>query len=250
MAWRMLLGTWAVLATAGAAWLATGGELSSSQLVDGVAVLVALVALFGVVRLPWDLYFAARGVQRTQADSTARQVAVRADEQAETGQLAKRLLAFAVSLHVLGAAVCAAVAWGSGGQLGWLASGAFLLTMGLRPATAMVGHVRARLAVLQRRAKLPTVDAASLGAQLATQRKGWTTLQSEVHHEMHGLAAIEARLEAATSELRHQQHLQGQRHQAELDRIGLEMERALERLTTDQEVLSGLRAFLAMVRER
>ncbi len=65
MAWRILLGTWATLATGGAVWLGLGGELSASQVVDGVALVAALVALWGVVKIPWDLYFRARYVQRS-----------------------------------------------------------------------------------------------------------------------------------------------------------------------------------------
>ena len=103
--------------------------------------------------------------------------------------------------------------------------------------------------LLQRRAVVPALDARTLSEKLHRVEKGVAELRDLVHHEVHGLGAVDARLDGVASELRRQMVVQGQRHQAELDRIGLEMERALEKLTTDQEVLSGLRAFLHMVRE-
>jgi len=249
MAWRVLLGTWAVLATAGAVWLATGGQLSGALLVDALAAVAALVALWGVVKLPWDLYFRARYVQRSQSDSVARRVAVRPDERAETTQLARRLLALAVALHLVGAAVCAGLTWVAGGQLGWVASAAFLLTMLLRPAGAMVAHVRARLETLQRRARLPAVDAVELEQQLDRMQRALQGVREEVGHEERGLAAVGQRVDAAVQRHDRQLSLQATRHQQELDRLGLEMERALEKLSRDQEVLAGLRAFLQMVRQ-
>jgi len=250
MAWRILMGTWAALATGGLVWLMTGGELSVAQVVDGLAGLAALVALWGVVRIPWDLYFAARNVQRSQADGVAREVDVPRDERAETGRLAQRLLWVAVGLHLVGAGTCAALSWVSGGQVGWVASGAFLVTMGLRPAGAMVTHVRSRLAVLQRRAVLPSVDARTLAERLGRLHEQVATLQADLTHEETGLAAVGARLEGFEGETRRALSVQQQHHHAELDRLGLEMQRALETLTRDKEVLAGLRAFLQMVKER
>jgi hypothetical protein len=248
MLWRTLLVLWALSATVAALYLGLGGTLSLDQAVDAAAALIAAGSLWAVVRIPWDLYFRARHVVATQRDGAARAIDVRAEERAESVALARRLLAFAVGLHLLGATACAGLALATDGVVGWVGAVAFVLTLGLRPAGAMVTHVRARLDVLQTRAQLPTVDAASLGARLTDAEQSLQRLQHALDHDEHGLSALHQRQQLAEASHARALAQQAARHQAELDRLGLEMQRALERLTTDQEVLSGLRAFLAMVR--
>lgn len=248
MAWRIVLGLWAVLATVGMVTLGTGGSLSTGQIVDGIAGLAALLALWGVVKLPWDLYFQARGVQQQQADSRARRIEVSEAEQQETAGLARRLLAVALGLHLLGAGICGAAAWASGGELGLFAAGAFLVSMLLRPTVAMVAQVRLRLMALQRRALLPPRDAMELAERLGRLEHEVEVLRAASAHPEHGLEALGARQELQGREHARELARQNAHHQAELDRLGLEMERALEKLTTDREVIAGLRAFLQMVR--
>ncbi|MCB9669856.1 MAG: hypothetical protein H6736_15775 [Alphaproteobacteria bacterium] len=249
MAWRIALGVWGALGTVGLVLFATGGRLSPTEAVDAVAGLGALVALFAVVKLPWDLYFAARGVQRTQSDSGGREIRVPDAERHEASRLARRLLAVAVSLHLLGAGVCAAVAWASDGRVGLFAAGAFLVTLALRPTAAMVGHVRARLRALERRAVLPPPDARTLGARLHAVEHGLKDLSRRLDDDRSGLVALSARLDGLSADLEARLTSQERRHRDALDRLGLEMERSLEKLTRDKEVIAGLRAFLQMVRD-
>ena len=237
---------WALVATGAAMWFGLGGAWSAATWLDAGIGAAAAVMLWGTVSVPWDLYFGARAVARAQADGVARSVRVRPEEQAEAGALATRLLALAIGLPLVGAGVCAAASAATGGEVGWFASGAFVLAMLLRPAWAMVDHVRRRLKVLEGRARIPTVDAEQLHQQIGTLTSSVQALRRAVDHEDSGLQALAAKL----VEAERRADAQARRHQADIDRVGLETERALEKLSRDQEVLSGLRAFLQMVRER
>lgn len=243
-----MLGLWAALATFGAVWLATGGTFSSTEVIDGVVGLGALLALLAVVKLPWDLYFQARNVQRSQADSLRRSIEVSEEERGETRALAHKLLLVALTLHLVGAAGSGLAAWLSGGRVGLFAAGAFLVTMALRPTVAMVEQVRKRLGALQRRAVLPPIDATELAARLGRVESACKQLTAAIQHERSGNEALALRLDQQDERLERALRNQASRHQQELDRLGLETERALEKLTRDREVLAGLRAFLQMVR--
>jgi hypothetical protein len=245
VAWRVMTLMWALLGTVGAAIVLTGGDIDRTTAIEGVAGLVALLALWMVVRHPWDLYFAARGVERTQADSVGRAIEVPAVERGEARQLAQRLLAVALGLHLLGAAVCAAIGWWSDGTVGFVAAGAFVVTMGLRPATAMVAHVRQRLGELRGRAVVPRPDARALDDRLRA-------IEHVVEGVLERIDALEPLPEALDGLGRTlDRRLTAQEHgfRKDMDRVCLEFERSIEKVSSDRELLAGIRAFLALVRQ-
>lgn len=248
MAWRIGSLLWGLLGTVGLVLYATDGRLAPAQVVEGLAVLGVLLALFVVVKLPWDLYFAARNVQRTQADATGRKVAVPDTDRLETARLARRLLALCLGLHVLGAVLAGGALQLTGGSSGPWVAGAFLLSMGLRPTVAMVQHVRRRLQVLQRRAKVPLDDAVALAQRLKDVEKRVRRLYETVEHDHTGLLAVHGRTEALAHDLDARMTDLDHRQRKDLDRVMVEVERTIEKLTRDQEILAGLRAFLHMVR--
>lgn len=247
MAWRIALLVWGAVGTVGLVLTLTGGTVSQAQVVDGLAGIAALAALWLVVKVPWDLYFAARNVQKAQADSDDREIEVRPQERAEASRLARRLLGLAVGLHLAGAGLCALAAQVS--DVGLLASAAFLLSMALRPTTAMVVHVRRRLAELQGRAVLPRVDARDLGDRLEQAEVRLQGAEEQLDDEDRGLAALEHRLQELEATLDRRIGTQEHRFRSEMDRVCVEFERSVEKVSRDQELLAGVRAFLAMVRQ-
>jgi hypothetical protein len=250
MVWRVAVLVWGALGTAGAVLWATGGTVDPSQLLDGVAGLGALCVLLLVVKMPWDLYFSARAVHQLQEESQARSIPVVEAEKTETRRLAGRLLMLALGLHLVGAALCGALSLVTDGQVGLFAAAAFLLSMGLRPAVAMVGHVQRRLRVLSRRAQVPREDAVEFAKRLKELERSQATISELVHHEQTGLVAVHAGGQALEEELGRRLLVQEQRFRQDMDRVCVEFERSIEKLTADQELLAGIRAFLAMVRQQ
>lgn len=246
---RIALGVWGLLGTVALVVAFGGGGLSTTEVVDGVAAAVAAVALFAVVKIPWDLYFGARHVQLGQQDSRRRGIQLQPGEEEEAARLARRLLALAVGLHLLGAAVSLAASLASGGRFGVFAAAAFLVTMLIRPASAMVVHVKARLRDLGRRAKLPRDDSVALDGRLTSVEARLDGLERGLLDERRGLEALWTHHDRTTTELQRAAERDRQRHLHEVDRLGLEMERALEKVSDDRELLAGLRAFLRLVKE-
>lgn len=245
---RIAFGVWGLLGTVALAVVASGGQVSTADVLNGVAAAIVFVALWGVVKLPWDLYFAARHVQRAQQDSRRRGVQVGAGEEAEASGLARRLLALAVGLHLLGALVSGLASIASGGRLGLFAAGAFLVTLAVRPTGAMFVHVQARLRDLQRRARVPQDDALALHQRLQEAEGLLEQLGRRLEEAETGLTGLTAEVGTQRSTLERGLARQEERHLHELDRLGTEMQRSLEKLSDDQELLAGLRAFLKLVK--
>lgn len=249
MALRIGMLVWGAVGTAGLFLWATGGQIDAADGLNLLAGLVVLAALWIVVKLPWDLYFAARGVQLAQQESTERQLPVSADEKAEAQRLVKRLLAVCIALHLTGASVSLVGAWLSDGRIGGFAAVAFLLTMGLRPGAAMVGHVRRRLMELNQRALIPREDARDLQVRLRKLEKKHAALARVIADEHTGLVAVNTATESLAASTDSRLRIQEQRFKADMDRVCVEFERSIEKLTSDQEILSGIRAFLTLVRQ-
>ncbi|MEZ4321701.1 MAG: hypothetical protein R3F61_29775 [Myxococcota bacterium] len=253
---RIALVVWGLLGTVGLALFAWGGEVPPGMLVEGVLGLGALVALWLVVKLPWDLYFAARYVQVSQEESVGRALAVPDAEREEARSLARRLLALCVGLHLSGALLSGIVALFSDGLVGPLAAGAFIVTMAVRPLGAMVHHVRRRLGELRESSRIPRDDARSLDGRVRVLESQEEDRRDRAPEEQRVLAqlrqdliALEARQAHGRAELDARLAAQDQRHRDDVDRLCREFERSIEKLTSDQALLSGIRAFLALVRE-
>jgi hypothetical protein len=249
MAWRIALLVWGTLGTIGGVLWLTGGALSTRDTVDALAGLAVLAALWLTIKLPWDLYFAARAVQIDQAESVARGLQIADAERAETRQLVRRTLALAIGLHLAGAAACLALTAIAGGQVGLVAAGAFLASMVLRPGATVVGHMRRRLSELGRRARIPREDAVELARRVLDLEERQADLQRRVAHDITGLTALHDGLEKLDARTDSRIRTTEQRFRQDVDRVCVEFERAIERLTSDRELLAGIRAFLALVRQ-
>jgi hypothetical protein len=256
MVWRIALFVWGLLGTAGVVLYAWGEQVPPDLLLQGLATLITLAAIWLVVKLPWDLYFAARYVQVSQAQSVGRQLAVPDTERLEASALAKRLLALCIGLHLTGALASGVLAYVLEGQLGWVAAGAFMVSMGIRPTAAMVFHVRRRLQELRQSSRIPRDDARTLDHRVKAIEASLAQRDREDVELGKTLQALVARVEQQRAALDHAQaqtgarlEQQDQRHKDDVERLCREFERSIEKLTSDQALLSGIRAFLTMVRQ-
>src|SRR5215469_3794410 len=120
---------WAVIVVGTAvallvAWLSHLAGVSLSTVLSIGVGAAALAWLIMLVAVPWNLYFAARRVVADLAVSTGRGIVISADQHAEAGRIARRMLWFALGGHVVTAAIAAVVTYFSGAFLGYYVTGA------------------------------------------------------------------------------------------------------------------------------
>jgi hypothetical protein len=174
-------------------------KVSGRTLLDIGLGAASLYWLLVITTVPWNLYFRARDVRHEIDVSQERGLRMRAGHEAEVRRLEWWLLRLAIGGHVVSAVVVAAVTYFSGHVLGYYFAAFYLLSGGLRPGAAYLGHVRARIARLLRETTHPREDVIELTTR-------FTRLSSEVAklRDATGLAQEQAlrELAAVRDELR------------------------------------------------
>ncbi|AKF09008.1 hypothetical protein DB32_006157 [Sandaracinus amylolyticus] len=205
---------------------------------------VALVGLFALVRLPWDLYFQARALVVEQAESVARGIAVSDADRASASRVASRLLALCISLHAMAAALLALASAVTGGRVGYAFAAFYLLSIVLRPIEAAYRHVAERLAGMRERARYPREDV----MRWVDVVRGLELARDE---HVKRFEAIDARIETTHDAIREcDERARGQARalDAKLDRVLAELERTIARVSEDRELVAGLRALSRLLR--
>lgn len=198
----------------------------------------ALLWLVVLVTLPWNLHFRTREVLSEMRRSIDAGIKVTAEQLAFAEKVKRWSLATALGVHIISAAVALALALFTGNQLGYPFAGFYLLSSLVRPATASMQQVRRRLEHIAEDTRFPRDDVMKLRSQVEAHeqavkelREALTTLRSE--HD----AAL-ARADRQRGELDHK-----------LAALARKFEESLERLTDNRELISGIKAFLRMVRD-
>lgn len=225
------------------------GYATPTLLLDAAMTLGALAGLAGILRLPWDLYFEARGLAQDQAESVRRGLQVDAEEQAYSARMAPRLLLLCVALHLGAAGLAAGASYLSGGKLGYYFAAFFLVSTSFRPLGAFYVHVKRRLVELRQRAKVPRKDARDLAERLATLERRDQAHAVALEHLQGDLGDRVAALELALAQAREDARRRDRAYDDKVDRVCHEFQGSLEKLTEDRELLHGMRAFVRMVKE-
>lgn len=256
----------ALLMAAVVAIIGAFAKIPGRTLLDVGLGAVSLYWLLIITTVPWNLYFRAREVRHEIGVSRGRGIAVPAGHEADVRRLARRLLWFAVGGHVVSAAVVAAVTYVSGHMLGYYFAVFYLLSCAIRPAAAYLGYMRARIASLLRETKYPREDViefttrlATISAEVEALRDTTAQAQERASRELDG---VRDDLRGTSARLREDARLA--REAAERDReTARERIAAIERrvagmvrhfdaavdgLTDHQELVSGIRAFVRLVR--
>lgn len=262
---------WGAFWTAGVLTLVAVGIAAlthvSAQTVVRVAIgAVSFYWLLIITTVPWNLHFRARQVRHEIGDSRARGIRVEESRDAEVRALERRLLRFAVAGHVVSAAVTATVTFFSGHVLGYWIAGFFLLSTLFRPAGAYFAYLRARIATLLKETKFPRDDVlelkqqiTTLNAELEAHRTATTEALERAFRELDGLRAD---LRTDTARLRDDVRLAREsaenNHSTALNRATIVEQRlttmthhfgqTLDGLSDQQELITGLRAFLRLVK--
>jgi hypothetical protein len=227
---------------------------------------VALAWLIVLVTVPWNLYFAARRVVGEIAVSRERGIAVPPAHEAEAGRIAHRMLRFALGAHVSTAAAAAVIAVISGAQVGYYFAGLFLLSTAVRPAAAYLAHVRHRINTLTRETTHPRDDVASLKQRVDRVAGSVKELRGEVTGVADGLRRAESSLAAdiahardvLTADLSRVQDAQSADRAAarsrdddlgrRIDEMVRRIEATLDGISDHQELITGIRALVRMVK--
>ncbi len=239
----ILAGMIALLASGSSGWA------SPTLILDATMTLLSLAGLALVLKLPWDLYFEARALREEQVESERRGIPVDPDDVRAAAAMPRRLLSLCVALHIGAALLASGASWLSGGLLGYYFAAFFLVSTGFRPMAAFYQHALARIRELRTRARYPREDALALSGRIEDLRH-----RSEAHAACLENLSEEyrsriERLEVELASERAARNADRERYEYRADRLGEEMTRAVERLTSDQELLRGLRAMVKLIKE-
>jgi hypothetical protein len=266
---------WALLAAGTAAvllisWLARLAGLQLHTLLSIVAGALALGWLILLVAVPWNLYFAARGVVAQMRTSRARGIRLREQHEAEARKIARRMLGFAIGGHVVTAAATAAIAYATGTTYGYYLAGTFLLSAVIRPALAYFSHLRERIGALTRESLHPRDDVVSLREEMrklaatvrqqATDfprmsntvsedlRRAQAQLAGDISHARQLFTTDLNRLQDAQAADRRSASARAEELSLRIDRMSRQIEDTLDGISDHQELQTGLRALIRMMR--
>jgi hypothetical protein len=197
---------------------------------------VCLAWLLAVLVLPWNLYFRARHLLAEMVRSEKRGIPVDADARKEAALLERRMLHFSVGLHLASAALLAGGSWLAGQKLGYAFAGLFLLSTLLRPAAEYYQYLHAKLSGYLSEVKYPREDV----VKLVQDVKDLQAAAKEQGERLEERQREAARLEESLR----QGDLDNQR---KLDAVARKFEETIDRLTDNQEIISGIKAFLRLV---
>jgi hypothetical protein len=208
----------------------------------GLAV-VCLAWLVAVLVLPWDLFFRARHLLAEMVRSEKRGIAVDAEARTDAAALEKRMLRISVGLHVVSALLVAAGSWFAHQRLGYAFAALFLLSTFFRPAVAYYQFLHAKLAGYLSEVKYPREDVLALLEDVKelkrTAKQHGESLEERQREEHKLEQGLRQAVEAARAG--------DQESQRKLDAVARKFEETIDRLTDNQEIISGIKAFLRLV---
>jgi hypothetical protein len=253
-----------------AAWAAHVAGVPLTDLLSIGAVAAALIWMVVLVTLPWNLYFGAKRVLAEIAASRRRGIEIPAAHDAEAGRIARRMLWFAVGGHIGSAAATAAIAYLSDRAAGYYITGFYLLSTVIRPAAAYFAHLRRRIATLTMDSTHPREDVASLKDQAdiaadavkelrtaladarhsATEdiRRTESVLAGDIAHTRQLLTADLGLLQDAQAADRLAARSRDDDLERKIDQMVRRVEATLDGISDHQELLTGLRALVRMIR--
>ena len=202
------------------------------------AAIACLAWLVVIVVLPWNLYFQARHLTSELQRSRARGIVVSPAQEAAAVQVARRMWRVSVGLHLASAALLALGSWLSQEPLGSTFAALFLLSTLFRPAVEYYRAVRRQLGDVLHETKYPREDVVKLIADVEAHQRELERLREDQASLTGQLTTLEGASMARATEAHRR-----------LEGVARKFDEALDRLTDNREVISGLKAFLRLVRE-
>jgi hypothetical protein len=262
---RLAVLGWLTLLIAGAAaallviWLGHLASVSVRELLITAGVLVGICWLVALVTVPWNLFFSARRALAEMAVSRERDISVREADVTEAALIARRMLRFALGAHAATAVAAALIALLTGDAAGYYVAAVFLAATGVRPAAEYLAHIRKRIATLTKESAYPRDDIATLSDRLellerrvrATRvraRRAEAALGDGLSRTREVLTADLARLADAQADDRESARSRDDELGRRVDAMVRRIEAALDGISDHEELLTGLRALVRMIR--
>ncbi|OPC83801.1 hypothetical protein B4N89_25230 [Embleya scabrispora] len=219
-------------------------DTSLADLLSLGAGALCLFWLIMVLTVPWNLYFRARQLITEIAISRERGLAVPEGRDVEARRIARRLLVGAIGAHMLSAGVIALITWISGGVVGYWFAGFYLLSTLFRPGGAYAEHLAQRLRTMLREVTHPREDVLALIERVRVLETRVEALETRTEDLRVSVTQLR---ETAVSETA---HTTTRFHEADrkVDALGRRFEDTISQLTDNQEVISGIKAFLRLLR--
>ncbi|WP_133910561.1 hypothetical protein [Streptomyces sp. NBC_00582] len=205
---------------------------------------LSLLWLMLLLTVPWNLYFRAHAVLAEIAVSREKGMEISEARDAEAARIARAMLRAAVAGHVVTAAVVVAVTWATGEFTGYWFAAFFLLSTFLRPAGAYFGQLRRRLGTLLKDVKYPRDDVVELRARLDRAEAGTRVLEEKAEEQYKALAELRRTVDALALST----HERAEGTDRRMAALGREFESTVNRLTDNQEIIAGVKAFLRLLR--
>jgi hypothetical protein len=236
---------WVVLGVLLALWLWSWGtshvvsaHFLETHLLDVVMGVLCFLWLLIILKAPWDLYFKAREVQFEQTRAMERKIELGAGRTVYVQQLQPKLLQLAIGTHLFSAALVAAITSATQGKVGYYFAVFYLVSTVFRPLLAGYGYLMQRLRTMQSEAYFPRFDSTELELKLRAMEETYRQ-QEERYNQMHADLYQEiSDREQETARLRQS-----------ITNIGNEFEATLSRTSSNEEVLRGLNALVAFIRQ-
>jgi hypothetical protein len=234
----------ALAATVGALALVYAAGAPLSAVVVVAAGLLSLLWLLVLLTVPWNLYFRARAVLTEIAVSREKGLEISEARDAEAVRIARLMLRAAVGAHVVTAGGVIAASAVTGRAAGYWFAGFFLLSTFLRPAGAYFGQLRRRLGVLLNDVTYPRDDVLELRTEVERVTSGTKVLEEKAEEQYRALAEIRLSVDALGSSV----YSRADDADRRIAALGREFEATVTRLTDNQEIIAGLKAFLRLLR--
>jgi xanthosine utilization system XapX-like protein len=198
--------------------------------------LVFLGWLVVLVTLPWNLHFRAKEVLAEMAQARSGGVQVDAAREAEAARMARRALRLSIGGHVVSGAIIAVGSWFYAEQLGYYFAALYLLSTFFRPAFEYHRYQRERLSQLSAEVRYPRNDVIRLAEEVRAAA-------GDLQYARRSVEELGQRLERLEEETT----ARDQATQRKIGAVARKFEETIDKLTDNQEIISGIKAFLRLV---
>lgn len=233
----------ALAATGGALALVYAAGAPPSVVLGAATGALSLLWLVVLLTVPWNLYFRAHTVLAEIAVSRTKGLEIARARDAEATRIARLMLRVAVTGHVLTAGLVVAVTAATGHVTGYWFAGFFLLSTFFRPAGAYFGVLRQRLGALLKDVTYPRDDVLELAKEVGQVRDGAKILAEKTEEQYGALAELRRTIDALGVSV----YARAEEADRKIVALGREFEATINRLTDNQEIITGLKAFLRLL---
>ncbi|WP_431961300.1 hypothetical protein [Actinacidiphila sp. bgisy160] len=239
------LGTVLALAvTAGALALVYAVGAPLPAVLGAGAGVLCLLWLLVLLTVPWNVYFRAHAVLAEIAVSREKGLVIPRARDDEAARIARTMLRVALAGHLLTAAGVVAVTVATGRIAGYGIAAFFLLSTVFRPAGAWFGQLRRRLGTLLMDVAYPRDDVLGLKKRVERTDSGITVLEEKAEEQYRALAELRRTVDALGASV----YERAEDADRRITALAREFEATVDRLTDNEEIITGLKAFLRLLR--